>query len=185
MKRKVLRKPREWNTEGYKVFIKDTESLKIRKAYDRLKNKLSLKTQRMSHESLIQALDSASDDYVLACDLFLIAKDEMDKFQIHYDIEMSKYTSEAHTALEKKKKAKTITSQITESLKKSWVYEHHEEKVKELEETKRQLKIVRLRMEILKDAWEKRMSSLQSQARAIESQRQIRLGRGGKDGSEE
>jgi len=182
MARVILRK---WNTEGYKVFVTDTERLKIRKAYDRLKNKLSLKSQRMSHEVLIQALDSACDDYVLACDLFLITRDEEEKFEIHYEIEMSKLITLAQDALEKKKKAKLISSQITAELKRGWIFQHHEEKAKELEETKRQLKIVRLRMENLKDAWKYRMSSLQSQARAIESQRQIRLGKGGQDGSEE
>jgi len=40
-------------------------------------------------------------------------------------------------------------------------------------------------MENLKDAWKNRMSSLQSQGRAVESQRQIRLGKGGQNGSEE
>ena len=175
-----MRVIRKWNTKAYTVFLKDTEQLKIKKAYDRLKHKISLKSGRMSHEALIQALDSAADDYLLASDLFLLARDEYDKFEIHYEMVWSTWMYDAQKDLEKDKKSKKITSQITESLKRAWIYRKQEEEVKILEQNKRELKVIRLRMENLKDAWKHRMSSLQSQARAIESQRQIRLG-GGKD----
>lgn len=164
---------------AYKLFLKDIESFKLEKVYSRLRNKLSLRQQRLNHEALVQALDSAADDYVSANDLYLISVDANDKFLLKYEMRMSELAAEAHGSLEKDKKAKKITSQITEALKRAWISKHYKKEFEDLENEKREMDIVKRRMEVLKDAWKQRQSSLQSQARAIESYRQVVLGKKG------
>jgi len=167
---------KDFGKGGYFAFQRDIEKLRIRVVYEQLKTKLSLKTNRNSAEHIIQAIDSSAEDCVMAGDLYLIAKDEAEKFEIFYRKEMSQLMTEAQKHLEKEKREKKLSSQITRELKESWLYEHKEEAISELENKKRELKIVQERMEILKDAMRNKMSSIQSQAKAVESQRQIILG---------
>jgi len=173
----------KWRDKPYKTFRKDIEDLKVRIAYKKLRNKLSLKSHRESDEALIEANDSSAEDYSLASDLFLIAKDEYDKFATYYEIEMSRLNFLAQSKLEKKKKKKELSSQITKDLKKDWIIKNRTEEYEYLERKKRELKTIMNRMEIIKESWKQRMSSLQSQARAVEFRRQ-RLG-GKKIGREE
>lgn len=178
--RKILNKPLEFDTQGYVAFRFDLDAIKMKKVYERLRNKISLKKNRANSEMVLALLDSSADDFLDAADLFLMAKDENEKFSLYYDEEMSKLMGEAQEALEKKKQKKEITSQITKELKMAWIYKNHKQKIGFLENKKRELKIILRRMENLKEAWRARLSSIQSQSRAVDTQRNIRLG--GKDG---
>jgi len=158
----------DWFTEPFKVFKKEIEHSQIEKSFRNLTEKLSLKTNRMSTEHLISAIDSAAHDYFGAGDLYLIAYNELRKFETYYEIRMAELNDEAQKELEEKKKNKEITSQITQALKEAWIIENRRETYQELKNTLRQLKVALYRFETLKQAWAQRMSMLQSQARVIE-----------------
>jgi len=177
----LLKDKKNWDNRGFVRFRKDIESIKIKVLYKKLRDKLSLNTKRLSHDALIGALDSSAEDYANACDLYLIVLNEEEKFKIFYDVEMSNLMSRASRFLEKKKAKKEITSQITAELKKAWIIKNEKENYVYLETKRTELRIARKRMESLKDAWNKRASSLQSQARAIESKRSLVLGKGEKE----
>lgn len=167
-----------WNTDAYRRFKKDIDSDKINKSFDLLKEELSLKTHRMSHGKLIEAIDNAADYYFRASELFLIAENEYRTYKLFYEIEMSNLSFAARKELEEKKKNKELGSQITADLIRSWVIKEHKKEFRKLEKVKRQLKMVTIRFLSLRDSWRQRMSLLQSQARAIDSKRQVRLGEG-------
>lgn len=185
VRRRIAKRPTgknkpEFDIRGYVAFRSDVEAVKMQRNYERLRAKLSLKTSRESYEKILALLDSSADDHLDAVDLFLMAKDEWMRFDLYYKVEMGKLMYEAQLALEKLKRKKIITSQITKELKETWLGENRLNRFEFLENKKRELKIILRRMENLKDTWRQRMSSIQSQARAIESKRAIRLGE--KDG---
>lgn len=167
-----------FNIEPYFKFMKSINKERIEIIYDTVKKHLSLgKENNMSFEHLVEAIDRISDDFLEASDLFLIAENEYERFKLYMKEEMSRLNGEAQTELEKKKKDKKITSQITKELKEDWIIENKKEEYGELMRTQRQLSLIRDRMENLKEATRQRMSSLQSQARVAETRRQVKLGR--------
>lgn len=158
-----------FESKTYKKFVKDIEAMKVEVAYDKLKDALSIGTNKLSYEALIEAIDSASEYYLTAVDLYLYAKNLVEKFKIYHEIQMAKLLEEAAKILEEKKRKKEISSQVTVELKRSWVINNKQETFEFLERRKRELGISVDRMEGLKEAWRGRLSSLQSQARLYDN----------------
>jgi hypothetical protein len=165
-----------WRTSHYKQFVKDIEEYKTNIVYKKLRKDLSLKANRMNFEKLIQANDMSSENFATASDLYLIALDEYEKFEIYYNVQISKLNDEAQEELEKLKKQKKLSSQITKDLKLSWINKNRKKEITMLENKRRILRTIRKRMEDLKNSWKQRMSTLQSQMKAVESRRIISLG---------
>lgn len=166
----------DWFTEPYKVFKKEIEHEKVQKSFNNLTQKLSLNTNRMKEEYLIEAIDSAAADFFAANDLYLIAYNEQRRFETFMEIQLSKLNSDAQAELEEKKKSKEITSQITQALKDGWIIDNKKDQWNFLHNTIRELKVATYRFEALREAWKQRMSLLQSQARAIMQKKQVLLG---------
>ena len=172
-KEDFLEKSKKFNYEPYEEFVSELDKDQIKNNYKRLRDTLALSSNRESHGHLIELIDNSARSYLYASDLFLFAKDQDRKFRMYFEITEGKLISMAHKELEKKKANKEISGQITADLKKAWIVKNYEEEWNELNEKKNEIKLIRERMEDLKQAWQMRLSSLQSQAKIVEIKRQI------------
>ena len=172
-KEDFLEKSKKFNYEPYEEFVSELDKDQIKNNYKRLRDTLALSSNRESHGHLIELIDNSARSYLYASDLLLFAKDQDRKFRMYFEITEGKLISMAHKELEKKKANKEISGQITADLKKAWIVKNYEEEWNELNEKKNKIKLIRERMEDLKQAWQMRLSSLQSQAKIVEIKRQI------------
>lgn len=169
----LLEKAKKFNYEPYEEFVSSLDKAQIKHKYSELRDKLSLNDKRESHGHLIQLIDDSARNYLDASDLFLFAQGQQRRFEIYFENTESKLIQKAQNDLEEQKAKKKITGQITVDLKKAWIIDNYEDQWTELNEKRAQLKLIKERMDDLKNAWQQRLSSLQSQAKIVEVKRQI------------
>lgn len=160
--------------DRYAFLKRELDDLDIEKEYFRLKKALMLGPRKLNFEALAEALDFAAENARSAAMLWAAARELREEYEDgEYAIRWAELVEEATEELEKLKKARKITGQISETKIRNWIIKNKNEEYMELTKRLRKLQRAERILGILKDQWESRKSLLQSQARMAERRQVI------------
>jgi hypothetical protein len=144
----------------------------VEEVWEHLEADLSLGDGRANPEKILRALDSAEANLRRAGMLLQVAIEEYDEFEVHYRAAYSEWSRHARDALERDKKEKRMSGQVTTELIENWIaatvpdYARWREVRRDLERNKNLCKQMFA-------AWESRSASLRKQADLVERRRGV------------
>lgn len=163
----------------FSFITSELNSLNIERDYKMLKSKISLGKDRLDLDVLSEAIDSAPEWAFKASQIYLNAKDKLAKFEdLTFKIKYAELSDEATQALEKLKREKKLSGQVTKEKIENWIILNKKEYIDLLDE-KRELEITVELFKSLSNQFESKKSLLQTQGRLYEKKRFI-IEKGGK-----
>ncbi|MBZ4649270.1 hypothetical protein [Thermosipho sp. (in: thermotogales)] len=164
----------KYSFDKYSFLKRELEDLDIKSEYLRLKKSLMLGPRRLNFEALAEAIDFAAENARSAAMLWAAARDLRERYEDgEYAIKWAELVEEATEELEKLKKAKKITGQISETKIKNWIIKNKTKEYNELNDKLKNLQRSERILGILKDQWESRKTLLQSQGKMAEKRNVI------------
>lgn len=144
----------------------------IEGVWEKLEKDLTLGDGRSSPEKILRALDEAESNLRRAGMLLQVAIEELDEFDIHWRAAYSEWSRSARDALEKDKKEKRMSGQVTTDLIENWVAAHIPD-YRKWRESRRTLERNKNMSKQMHAAWESRSASLRKQADLVERRRGV------------
>lgn len=173
----------------FEFLRKRLRNVNVEEVWEKLEGDLTLGTKRGDPARILRALDEAEDNLRRAGMLLQVAIEELDEFEVHWRAAYSEWAWAARESLEKAKKDKRLSGQITQDLVEDWVAAHLPD-YKRWREVRRALERNRNLCKQMFGAWESRSASLRKQADLVERRRGVstdllpRKGRGEEHGTE-
>lgn len=164
----------------FSFIISDLNSLNIERDYNTLKSKISLGKERLNLDVLSEAIDLAPEWAFKASQIYLYAKEKLSKFEdLTFKIKYAELSDEATQSLEKLKRDKKLSGQVTKEKIENWIILNKKEYADLLDE-KRELEITTELFKSLSNQFESKKSLLQTQGRLYEKKRFV-VGKGGSE----
>lgn len=153
--------------------IKELQEMDIERDYKTLKSKIQLGKDRLDLDVLSEAIDLAPEWAFTASQLYLHAKERLSRFEdLTFKLTYAELADEATEELEKLKRNKKITGQITKEKIENWILLNKEE-YKDLLTEKRELEIAVEVFKSLSSQFESKKSLLQTQGRLYDKKKVV------------
>lgn len=160
--------------------INELHDMNIERDYKVLKSKISLGKDRLDVDVLSEAIDLAPEWAFTASQLYLFAKERLSKFEdLTFKMKYAELADEATIALEKMKRDKKFTGQITKEKIENWILLNKKE-YQDLLKEKRELEIATELFKSLSNQFESKKTLLQTQGRLYDRKKFI-ISKGGND----
>jgi hypothetical protein len=160
-------KEKKHKPSRYSVLNDELDHLPIKEVYPKLVEKLKIDLVRASETTLRKLIGECSEDTRLAGYIYVVAKDDYERIKNEFEILMGDWVINARAEIAKRKKNKTweggAYTQDVERFVKATVPQY-----KKVEDTVRKSKRAYKAAEELRNAYEKRLSALQTYARLVE-----------------
>jgi len=147
-------------------------NVNIEQVWEKLEGDLSLGDGRASAERILRALDEGEANLRRSGMLLQVAIEELDEFEIHWRAAFAEWSQHARDALERDKREKRMSGQITTDLIENWIAAHVND-YREWRRARRELERDRNMCKQMHAAWESRSASLRKQADLVERRRGI------------
>jgi len=147
-------------------------NVNIEQVWEKLEGDLSLGDGRASAERILRALDEGEANLRRSGMLLQVAIEELDEFEIHWRAAFAEWSQHARDALERDKREKRMSGQITTDLIENWIAAHVND-YREWRRARRELERERNMCKQMHAAWESRSASLRKQADLVERRRGI------------
>lgn len=165
---KIPRSKPKTNISAYGFLVKELNELDIQKEYEFLKTKIKLGDKRLDVDALSEAIDEAPELAFTAARLAALARENLAKFEdMTLKLKYAELAEEATEELERLKREKKISGQITKEKIENWVILNKPEYHDLLQEY-RELKAAVEVFASLATQFESKKSLLQTQGRLLE-----------------
>jgi len=144
----------------------------IEEVWQKLEEGLTLGTGRANPEKILRSLDEAEANLRRAGMILQVAIEEYDEFTLHWRAAYSEWSRHARDALEKDKREKRMSGQVTMDLIENWVAENIPE-YGNWRKARRDLDRNKTLAKQMFAAWESRSASLRKQADLVEKRRGV------------
>jgi len=144
----------------------------VEEVWETLEEALSLGEGRGNAERILRALDTTEANLRRAGMLLQVAIEELDEFDIHWRAAYAEWSRHARDALERDKKEKRMSGQITTEVIENWIAENLPDYT-QWRRARRDLERNRNLMKHMFAAWEFRSASLRKQADLVERRRGV------------
>jgi hypothetical protein len=175
------------------AFLKERLArIDLEEMWEQLEENLTLGDGRKNPEKVSRAIDEVDSFCRKAGMIAHAAVEELDEFDIHWRSAYAEWERHARETLEKRKKEKRLSGQITNDQVENWIARNIED-YSRWKEARRSLDRSKALAKQMADAWQSRAASLRKQADLFMSRRGVdpnmlpRRGRGGRgdnDGEE-